>query len=307
MPILTLTLMGAKTLSLGDGGIEIRVPPLAIGYGTLSEGHLRTWLTFMILMAMAIWIYWVQRAPIEVPIWCGQKITVRVLFSIHSNIPSGDTDYREPFLAGISGADFQSGGPYQMAINWNGAESTDSPVQMLTVPSDPTGTIWRLEDISSSSLGEDLQKGDIDVDGDLDLFQSKNWLRNNGNGTWTTINTGIDYASTPDRAQLSDFDGDGDLDAVVGQLSGKSILSSKMEFAWFEAPANPAQNWTRHTLASDIRGNLSVFAEDIDLDGYDDIIVGEWKGSNRLIAFENDLCDSGTWIRHIISPGGYRF
>ena len=228
-------------------------------------------------------------------------------FTIHSNIPSGDTDFGEPFLAGISGANFQSGGPYQMTINWNGAEATDSPVQMLTVPADPINTQWPLENISSSSLGEDLQKGDIDGDGDLDLFQSKNWLRNNGNGTWTAINTGIDYVTTPDRAQLADFNGDGDLDAVVGQLTIGTSNSARMEFAWFEAPSNPEQNWTRHLLASDINGSLSVFAEDIDLDGDDDIIVGEWKGNNRLIAFENDLCDSGTWIRHTINAGGTGF
>ena len=91
-------------------------------------------------------------------------------FTIHSNIPSGDTNFGEPFLAGITGANFQNNGPYQMAINWNGAESTNSPVQMLTVPSDPINTTWSLVDVSSSSLGEDLQKGDIDGDGDLDLF-----------------------------------------------------------------------------------------------------------------------------------------
>lgn len=230
-------------------------------------------------------------------------------FTIRTNIPAGDTDYREPFLAGIAGANFQSGGPFQMAINWNGAESTDSPVQMLTVPSDPVNTTWALDDISSSSLGEDMQAGDIDDDGDLDLFQSSNWLRNNGNGTWSTVNTGISYVTTPDRAQLSDFDGDGDLDAVVGQLSIGTGNSAKTQLAWFEAPSNPANNWTRHILATDINGSLSVYAEDIDQDGDDDIVVGEWKGSNRLIAFENDLCNpnGGTWIRHTLNAGGTGF
>ena len=85
------------------------------------------------------------------------------------------------------------------------AEKSYSPVQMLTVPSDPVNTQWTLVDISSGSLGEDLQKGDIDDDGD------------------------------------------------------------------------------------------------------DDIIVGEWKASHRLIAFENDLCDSGTLIRHTLNSGGTGF
>ena len=225
-------------------------------------------------------------------------------FTIRTNIPSGDTNFGEPFLAGIAGANFQSGGPFQMAINWNGAESTDSPVQMLTVPANPVSTTWPLVDISSSSLGEDLQAGDIDGDGDLDLFQSKNWLRNNGDGTWSTVNIGIDYPTTPDRAQLADFDGDGDLDAVVGQLSIPSNTSGGKEFSWFEAPSNPSNNWTRHILATDINGSLSVYAEDIDQDGDQDIIVGEWRGSKRLIAFENDLCDSGEFIRHTLNAGG---
>jgi len=228
-------------------------------------------------------------------------------FTVHTNIPSGNTNYSEPFLAGIAGARFQSGGPFQMAINWNGAESTGSPVQMLTVPTDPVNTTWSLVDTHPDSLGEDLREGDIDDDGDLDLFQSSNWLRNNGNGSWTTIPTGISYVTTPDRAQLADFDGDGDLDAVVGQLSLGTSSSAKTEFAWFEAPANPTQTWTRHVLATDINGSLSVVASDIDLDGDKDIVVGEWKGSNRLIVFENDLCNSGNWIRQTINAGGTGF
>jgi hypothetical protein len=228
-------------------------------------------------------------------------------FTIHTNIPTGQANYHEPFVAGITGANFQSGGPFQIAINWNGAEKINSPIQMLTAPSDPVNTQWTLVDISSSSLGEDLQKGDIDNDGDLDLFQSSNWLRNNGDGSWTTINTGIDYPTTADRAQLADFDGDGNLDAVVGQLSQPTSVSGLKEFSWFEAPSNPENNWTRHILATDINGSLSVYAEDIDQDGDDDIIVGEWKAPHRLIAFENDLCDSGTWIRHTLNSGGTGF
>ncbi len=227
-------------------------------------------------------------------------------FTVHANIPSGDTDYSEPFLAGIAGGFYQTGGPFQMAINWNGAESTGSPMQLLSVPADPVNTSWTLIDISDDSLGEDVKAGDIDGDGDLDLFQSSNWLRNEGNGSFTTFQTGISYVTTPDRAQLADFDGDGDLDAVVGQL-GLGSNTERHEFAWFEAPDDPTQNWTKHILATDINGSLSVFVSDIDFDGDEDIVVGEWKGSNRLIAFQNDLCNSGTWIRQTIDAGSTGF
>ncbi|MEO9891023.1 malectin domain-containing carbohydrate-binding protein [Aurantibacter sp.] len=230
-------------------------------------------------------------------------------FTIHTNIPSENvqTTYWEPLISGIAGGIFQSNGPYQLVITWNGAESDNSPVQVLSVPTDPVNMPWTLTDLSPDSLGEDIIKGDIDRDGDLDLFQSSNWLRNEGNGTFTTIETGISYVSTPDRAQLADFDGDGDLDAVVGQLGLESDDSAKTEFSWFEAPANPTQNWTKHILATDINGSLSVFASDIDFDGDKDIIVGEWRGGHRLIVFQNDLCNSGTWIRKTIEESGNEF
>ncbi|MEB8347251.1 PQQ-dependent sugar dehydrogenase, partial [Flavobacteriaceae bacterium KMM 6898] len=223
-------------------------------------------------------------------------------FTVYTNIPAGNTTYSEPFLAGIAGGDFGLGSPYQMAINWNGAESTGSPVQLLTPPADPTTGNWTLVDISNDSSGEDIKVGDIDGDGDLDLFQGINWLRNEGNGSWTTFSTGVTYVTTPDRIQLADFNGDGRLDGAVGQL-GLGSNPNRSEFSWFESPADPTQPWTRHILSTTVTGSLSVFAIDFDFDGDKDIIVGEWLGSRRLIAFENDLCNTGNWITHILDDG----
>ncbi|NAS12381.1 PKD domain-containing protein [Poritiphilus flavus] len=227
-------------------------------------------------------------------------------FTVRTNIPSGTATFGEPFLAGLAGGVFQTAGPYQMAINWNGAEDTGDAMQLLTVPADPVNTTWTLENLSPDSLGEDVNEGDINRDGNLDLFQGGNWLRNNGDGTWTTFSTGATYATTLDRNQLADFDRDGDLDAVVGQL-GLGSDPDRFEFAWFEAPADPEQPWTKRVLATDITGSLSVFVEDIDFDGDEDIIVGEWLQDHRLIVFENDLCDSGTFIRQTIDMGGTGF
>ncbi|TDU34167.1 PKD domain-containing protein, partial [Gelidibacter sediminis] len=223
-------------------------------------------------------------------------------FTVYNNIPAGNTTYSEPFLAGIAGGDFGLGFAYQMAINWNGAEDTGSPVQLLTPTADPTTGTWTLIDISSDSSGEDIKAGDIDGDGDLDLFQGINWLRNDGSGVWTTFSTGITYSTTPDRIQLADFNGDGRLDGVVGQL-GLGGDSTRYEFAWFEAPEDPTQPWIKHLLSDTVSGSLSVFAIDIDFDGDMDIVVGEWLNSKRLIAFENDLCNSGGWNTHIINDG----
>ncbi|WP_276166298.1 malectin domain-containing carbohydrate-binding protein [Zobellia alginiliquefaciens] len=231
-------------------------------------------------------------------------------FTVYENIPAGDTDYYEPFLAGIAGGVFDNTGTYRMAINWNGAESTGSPIQMLTPPNknNITTQTWDLTDISNDSSGEDIQAGDIDQDGDLDLFQGVNWLRNNGSLNFEKFETGVNdaYSTTADRAQLADFDRDGDLDAVVGQLSlgsGGDGTGPKTVFAWFEAPSDPTQLWIRHDLDSEVNGSLSVFAIDIDFDGDQDIVVGEWRDNYRLIAFENDLCGSGQFNKIILDDG----
>ena len=217
-------------------------------------------------------------------------------FTVHSNLPSGTSSYGEIFIAGIAGGIYQSGGPYQMAITWNGGENGSSQVQMVTVPSDPVIGTWSIENIHPNSLGEGLSNGDIDGDGDLDLFQAGTWLRNDG-GSWTEFSTGITLASLFDRNVLTDIDRDGDLDGVVGQIG------TDKEVAWFEAPLDPTQPWTKNTIEASVNGGLSIDVADMDFDGDDDVILGEWKDQHILYGFENDLCNSGTWIKHIIDPG----
>ena len=226
-------------------------------------------------------------------------------FTVYDNIPVVNSGYFEPFVGGITGGNFGLGSPYQMAINWNGAESSGFPVQMLTPSPNPTTGMWTLVNISDDSSGEDIEAGDIDGDGYLDLYQGINWLRNEGDGSWTTFSTGITYATTPDRVQLADFNGNGRLDGVVGQL-GLGGKEGRYEFAWFESPADPTQPWIKHVLSNDVKGSLSVFAIDIDFDGDMDIVVGEWLGDHRLLVFENDLCNSGEFIMRVIDDGALK-
>jgi hypothetical protein len=218
-------------------------------------------------------------------------------FTIHADLPSGTTSHDEIFPAGVAGGVFQDGGPYQIALTWNGAEDGSSQVQMLTVPADPVNGTWTIENIHPTSIGEGLSAGDIDGDGDLDLFQAGNWLRNDG-GTWTLFDTGITFNTLFDRNRLADFDQDGDLDGVAGQIG------TNEEVAWLEAPADPTQPWTKQVLDSQIDGTLSLGVADMDFDGDDDIIVGEFLGDVKLFGFENDMNSSGAWIKHTLDEGG---
>ncbi len=218
-------------------------------------------------------------------------------FTIHTNIPSGTSTFGEIFIAGVAGGVFQDGGPYQMALSWNGGEDGSSQVQMVTVPADPVNNNWTIENLHPTSTGEAITAGDIDDDGDLDLFMAAHWFRNDG-GTWTFFSTGITFNTLFDRSTLADIDGDGDLDGVAGQIG------NNQEVAWFEAPDDPTQSWSKFTIDPSIDGTLSLAVEDMDFDGDPDVIVAEWRGAHKIFGFENDLNVSGGWIKYTLDDGG---
>lgn len=218
-------------------------------------------------------------------------------FTVHTNIPAGTSTFYETFMAGAAPGNFNEVDNTQIAVVWNGAESSNSSVQMLTVPADPVNERWTIESASPDSYGEDISAGDIDKDGDLDLFQGGNWLRND-NGSWTTFSTGISLPSHFDRNALADLDKDGILDGIVNQIGNGRDIS------WFVPSADPTKAWSKKVIGSGVDGGLSLDLADIDFDGDLDVLTGEWKGKHRLLAFENDLCNTGTWIMHELSPGG---
>ena len=142
-------------------------------------------------------------------------------FTILDNIESGDGN----FLQGVSVGRFKSGSPIQVALSWHNAATG---VQALTVPPDPTSEMWGWSQISTLGQGEALSAGDIDGDGDLDLLLGTKWLRNDGEA-WTECLI-YDTGEEPDRNHLSDINGDGRLDAVVGFEAAS--LPGKL--AWYE-------------------------------------------------------------------------
>jgi hypothetical protein len=218
-------------------------------------------------------------------------------FTVIDNVPDGTSTHGEPFTAAVATGVFQAGGPFQVALSWNGGENGSSQVEVLSVPANPSTTDWTIGNLHPSSLGEGLSAGDIDDDGDLDLFQGTQWLRNDG-ASWTPfVIAGPFPGWQVDRNRLVDFDGDGDLDALLG------FLQNDTDVVWLEAPDDPTQTWTTHTIASSIGGGLSLHVADFDNDGDPDVAHGEFTGAKRAFIYEN-LGGGATWQAHTVDAGG---
>jgi hypothetical protein len=156
----------------------------------------------------------------------------------------------------------------------------------VNVPPDPTSGTWTKTIINPTSLGEQLSAGDIDGDGDLDLFQGPSWLRNDGGGVWTYIPVATfpPGKGGPDRNRLVDIDNDGDLDAVVGF---SHFTDPDTHLLWLEHPDDPTQPWPQHVVIDGVWGGYSLDAKDVDFDGDIDIVLGEHRGDRRSWVLEN--------------------
>jgi hypothetical protein len=150
--------------------------------------------------------------------------------------------------------------------------------------------------MSSPPQGEDLDHGDIDRDGDLDLLLGDIWLRNDGE-KWTTWRMDKITEGDPDRVDLADINGDGRLDAVISLENGTDVW-------WLEAGADPTNRWTRHKIGVIAGQGFSMDTADFDADGDPDVVIGEHRGKqeNRVVLFEN--VKAGTaWKQHVIDSG----
>ena len=207
------------------------------------------------------------------------------------------------FLQGVAGSPpSDDGGPLEIFLSWQGGERGNSNVQSWTVPANPANEPWVWNEVHPSSCGEGLSAGDIDGDGDFDIAQGLQWLRNDGDGKWTMFpqaKVGLENGE-PDRNRLGDLDGDGDLDVVVGFSHFKGEAA---DLIWLENPdANPTRDWPVHVISSDAWGGYSVQLADFDRDEDLDVVLGEHRGKTRMFVYENDGAGQ-SWIRHAIDPG----
>jgi hypothetical protein len=130
----------------------------------------------------------------------------------------------------------------------------------------------------------DVQWGDYDSDGDLDLIASHDIYRNDGDDTFVSIDSGLIDLGATGVSDWGDYDGDGDLDLML-------TLGPSSEFA---SPTAKIYRNNGTDAFTDIRSSITDVrisnGEWVDYDGDGDLdllLVGEDEttGSNRVQSF----------------------
>jgi hypothetical protein len=226
-------------------------------------------------------------------------------FTLFTNLDSNLSVPAHTPIQGVAVAHFQPDGPLEVALSW---DKNIGGLQMLTVPADPTTGLWTRRQASPFTQGEALSTADLDHDGDLDLFTGTAWLRNDWpNGNWTPIHIYHHTSGDPDRNELVDMDGDGDMDAVVGYGHDEEA-----KVAWYEQPASPSALWTQHLIAN-LTTPTVAFPQNLDvgdLDGDGDLDVAtaqhRWYGDLTVLQssiWENVDGQGRTWAKHLLFTG----
>ena len=151
------------------------------------------------------------------------------------------------------------------------------------------------------SEGVDGSRGiyseDIDGDGDKDILVAMQsdiaaiiWLENtDGTGTSWTDHTVDGDLHTPLSVYSQDMDGDGDMD-VLGVDHWYDYV------VWWENVDGAGVNWTEHTIDESFSDPLSIYCNDIDNDGYMDVIA---TGSAGYLSWWRNVDGTGSnWLEH---------
>ncbi|MEM7205093.1 MAG: VCBS repeat-containing protein [Planctomycetota bacterium] len=136
------------------------------------------------------------------------------------------------------------------------------------------GTAGRL--VTSTETSEALALGDVDRDGDLDLFIGREWqgqlLLNDGAGSFTDATVGR-VPSQPHRtrdATLADLDGDGDLDLLLGNNNS----FGQQNQLWLNNGLGSYMPTVLPPIEFGRGGAKSIAHGDVDGDGDADLLLG---------------------------------
>jgi len=180
-----------------------------------------------------------------------------------------------------------------------GASSSDNEISWW-VNRAGDGTVWMEQMVDTDySSAASVSAGDVDGDGDMDLFGTSRglddvtwWENVVGDGTLWTEHTIDESFDEPRQAFGADVDGDGDLDVMA-------VAGVDNEIAWWENVAGDGSTWSEHTIDGDVTFPRAVVAGDMDGDGDVDVLGAVFIDGD-VTWWENANGDGLVWVEHTI-------
>ncbi len=165
---------------------------------------------------------------------------------------------------------------------------------------DGSGTSWTEHTVDGEFDGaRSLFSADVNGDGYMDVLGAAyydddiTWWENmDGSGTSWTEHTVDGYFNGAYSVYSADVNGDGYMD-VLGAACDASDIT------WWENVDGSGTSWTEHTVDGSIFMPMSVYSNDVNGDGYMDVL-GASGGANYISWWENVDGSGTSWTEHTV-------
>jgi TolB protein len=165
----------------------------------------------------------------------GQGYVVQLNDGSGQFTPGWQMDDSQSTVGGVALADFDGDGDLDALVT-NGFRRTGSYPSLL-LWNDASGQFTDSGQRLNETMGAEAAVGDLDGDGDLDVFvtnmdlPNQVWLNDGGQFRDSGLRLG-ENSDVSGKTSLGDLDGDGDLDVFVGRFSGGAEIWFNSTFGW---------------------------------------------------------------------------